>query len=614
MELIEIWRVLQVILGIGLVIFVHESGHFLAARWCKVRVDVFSLGFGPKLWSTTRGDTTYQVALVPLGGYVKMAGEEPGEDGEQSPDDLRSKSVGQRFLIFSGGVIMNVVFGLVIFPILYWVGIPFIQPLIGSPTPGGPVWNAGLEEGTRVLEINGKSVATFSEILNEVALGNPDQCDLLIKRPGQEQAEKISIVPTRSVERGLFELGFSPSVDPTGAVRITPGGAAELAGIGSDYRLISIKEALPGESFSRTLARLSAPGLPITADFLTPNDREVTTSITPAPVEQEMSPVLGVSPVANLVTGLRPGGGWEQLGVNGLQLGDRLIAIGDFHIYSSEDLRGALAVAPPQSELLLRRGGQTDYAAKDLVTLSLLSPSTLNPNDLALGADLDGRSVNVFPRSAAETAGLRDGDEILQVNGVTVGPEAPLLTTLRANTSAGEAITVLIRRETSAGAEELELTVTPTALAPMSYGLNLKRADFIYSVSNPLEALALGCTSCFKFLKDSWLTLQGIVTKRVPGKNVGGPIAIGVIAHSFASVAWTKFFFFLCVLSMNLAFLNVLPIPLLDGGHLFFLLIEKLKGSPVSDRIMGYSQLSGLVLIGFIFIYILYQDLERTFF
>ena len=119
------------VLGIGLVIFVHESGHFIAAIWCKVRVDVFSLGFGPKLWSTTRGDTTYQVALVPLGGYVKMAGEEPGEDGEQSPDDLRSKSVGQRFLIFSGGVIMNVVFGLVIFPILYWVGIPFIQPLIG---------------------------------------------------------------------------------------------------------------------------------------------------------------------------------------------------------------------------------------------------------------------------------------------------------------------------------------------------------------------------------------------------------------------------------------------------------------------------------------------------
>jgi regulator of sigma E protease len=148
----------------------------------------------------------------------------------------------------------------------------------------------------------------------------------------------------------------------------------------------------------------------------------------------------------------------------------------------------------------------------------------------------------------------------------------------------------------------------------MSYGFNLQRADFIYRVTNPVDALTLGCTSCYKFLKDSWYTLQGIVTKRVPGKNVGGPIAIGVIAHSFASVAWTKFFFFLCVLSMNLAFLNVLPIPLLDGGHLFFLLIEKLKGSPVSDRVMGYSQLSGLVLIGFIFLYILYQDLERTFF
>jgi regulator of sigma E protease len=122
----------------------------------------------------------------------------------------------------------------------------------------------------------------------------------------------------------------------------------------------------------------------------------------------------------------------------------------------------------------------------------------------------------------------------------------------------------------------------------------------------------MGGGACIKFLEDSWLTLQGIVTDRVPGKNVGGPIAIGVIAHSFASVSWTKLFFFLCVLSMNLAFLNVLPIPLLDGGHLFFLLIEKIKGSPVSDRVMGYSQLAGLVMIGFIFVYILYHDIHRT--
>lgn len=602
------------VLGIGLVIFVHESGHFLAARWCKVRVNVFSLGFGKVLWSTTRGDTKYQIALVPLGGYVQMAGEEPGEDGKMSPDDLRSKTVGQRFLIFSGGVIMNVIFGLVIFPILFYVGVPFIQPLIGSPTPGGPVWTAGLEEGTRVLAVNDQSVATFSEILNEVALGDPGKCDLTIKRPGQEGIEIVSITPTRSVERGLFELGFSPAVDPSGAVHVAPDSAASRAGVTEGSFLNSIEGALPGESLRATLARVSRTSLPITAQFELASGDKITAEITPTEVEQDLPPVLGVSAVVNVVAGVRSGSAFENLGIYGLKAGDHLISVADTAIYSHDDLRSALAAAAPLSEMLIRRDDDPLTLASGLLTIELQSPSTLNSDDIALGADMEGRAVRVFPRSAAERAGMQDGDEILQVNGISIGKEATLLTTLRANTQAGSALPVLIRRLTTEGPQELELEVTPEALAPLSYGFNLKRADFIYRVTNPLEALALGCTSCLKFLKDSWFTLQGIVTNRVPGKNVGGPIAIGVIAHSFASVAWTKFFFFLCVLSMNLAFLNVLPIPLLDGGHLFFLLIEKLKGSPVSDRVMGYSQLSGLVLIGFVFLYILYQDLERTFF
>ena len=616
------------VLGIGLVIFVHESGHFLAARWCKVRVDVFSLGFGPKLWSTTRGDTTYQVAIIPLGGYVKMAGEEPGEDGKQSPDDLRSKSVGQRFLIFSGGVIMNVVFGLVIFPILFYVGVPFIQPLIGSPTPGGPVWSASLKEGTRVLAVNDQKVATFSEILNEVALGDPGKCDLTIQRPGREDTEIVSIVPTRSVERGLFELGFSPAQDPDGAIQLAPQGQAELAGVKPDHKLIDIGERFSGESFAATMARRATAGLPITARFEDASGVEFTAEIAPKAVQQETPPVLGVSSTTNVVAGVRGEGGWLGLGI---QAGDKIMSFAGTPVHSHSDLRAALkseqrdqarrtGLNAPIDEpwlgtsLEVERAEGTLSTSSSLLTIPIREPLLLNVNDIALGPDPDSRTVNVFPRSAAETAGLISGDQILQVNGISIGETAPLLTTLRANTSAESPTTLLIRRSTAAGEVQETISVQAASLAPMSYGFNLQRADFIYRVTNPVEALGLGCTSCFKFLTDSWYTLQGIVTKRVPGKNVGGPIAIGVIAHSFASVAWTKFFFFLCVLSMNLAFLNVLPIPLLDGGHLFFLLIEKLKGSPVSDRVMGYSQLSGLVLIGFIFLYILYQDLERTFF
>jgi regulator of sigma E protease len=100
----NVGNIVLVVLGIGGVIFVHECGHFFMARWCGVRVDVFSLGFGPRLLGFRRGATSYQLALLPIGGFVKMAGEEGTEGRGPAPDELPAKSVGQRFLIYSGGV------------------------------------------------------------------------------------------------------------------------------------------------------------------------------------------------------------------------------------------------------------------------------------------------------------------------------------------------------------------------------------------------------------------------------------------------------------------------------------------------------------------------------
>ena len=147
---------------------------------------------------------------------------------------------------------------------------------------------------------------------------------------------------------------------------------------------------------------------------------------------------------------------------------------------------------------------------------------------------------------------MKDGDEILMVDDVPIDDKATLLAAL--NTAREEerpASIVLLRREET-GSRELAMEVTAAPLPALNYGFDLQRATYIYSEKNPLDAVVVGCGACLKFLQDSWLTLRGIITNRVPGKNVGGPIAIGVIAHSFASVSWTKFFFFLCVLSMNL--------------------------------------------------------------
>ena len=115
-------------------------------------------------------------------------------------------------------------------------------------------------------------------------------------------------------------------------------------------------------------------------------------------------------------------------------------------------------------------------------------------------------------------------------------------------------------------------------------------------------------------LKDGWLTLKRMMLAEVSTKNLGGIISISYVSYAVAESGLSKLFYFLCLLSVNLAFVNVLPIPLLDGGHLLFLLLEKIKGSPVSDRVLGYSQMIGLVLLVGLMVYVTYNDLMRVVF
>src|SRR5262245_52400127 len=190
----ELARALQVVFGVGLVIFVHELGHYLAARFCRVRVETFSLGFGPRLLARRIGPTTYQIALVPLGGFCRMAGEERRLDGlPPQPDELPAKSVGARFFIYSGGVLMNMLFGLIVFPILFQVGVPFTRPIIGQTVPGGAAWRARLPEGHEVVSVNGHQVLEFEHLLTEIALGDPGHTRLVLRDPrtGQESTHEL---------------------------------------------------------------------------------------------------------------------------------------------------------------------------------------------------------------------------------------------------------------------------------------------------------------------------------------------------------------------------------------------------------------------------------------
>ena len=159
---------------LGVLIFVHELGHFLAARRHGVRVLTFSLGFGPKILKFTRGDTEYCVSVIPLGGYGKMAGASPEDPRSGQPDEFLSKTKWQRFQILFAGPAMNILLAIVVlaFVLAQGTDVPIYldkPPVIGAVVPDSPAAQAGLRRNDRVLTIAGREVSTWENLLVEIS-------------------------------------------------------------------------------------------------------------------------------------------------------------------------------------------------------------------------------------------------------------------------------------------------------------------------------------------------------------------------------------------------------------------------------------------------------------
>lgn len=611
----EIWiefaRYAQVVLGISLVIFVHEAGHFLCARLCGVRVEVFSLGMGPRLFGWRRGATLYQVALVPIGGYVRMAGEESAESrASPAPDELHGKTVGQRFLIYSGGVLANVLFGLVLFPVIFSIGVPCAEPVLGPNSPGSPAWHAGLPAGTRVLKVNGHEIFDFNHILTEVALGSPDQTVLEVLEPGAEKPHTIRLTPVWSEDAGAYKIGVNPAIDGNAAIRVAPDSPAARAGLSTGDRLIAIEGAIPGLPLDDQFYVATRDGEPIAGTFEHAG-KTVRVEVVPKTSDAVEEHILGIAPLVNRVTDLKATALAER---SGLRKDDLILAVAGRPILRAFDFAAALAgaSASSQGEAPIPVRIDRDGRILDLGVGPLTAAEAAELNeDVAIGTDMIGTRIDVKPGTAADRAGLRDRDRILSIDGRAMEAYPQVLDVAKAAKD-GRTLSIAIERENGTG-EPSYLTVHASVaeLHPVEYGFGIQPAMYTYRTTGPLAAVSAGMTASWKFLEESWLTLKRILLGQVSSKNIGGIITIGVVSHNWASVGLSKLFFFLCMLSMNLAFLNVLPIPVFDGGHLFFLLIEKLKGSPVSERVLGYSQMVGIVLIVSLMVWVTYNDVIR---
>ncbi|MCA1584013.1 MAG: RIP metalloprotease RseP [Acidobacteria bacterium] len=297
---------------LGVLVFVHELGHFLMARWHGVKVLTFSLGFGPKLLKVRRGDTEYCISAIPLGGYVKMAGETVEDQRTGSPDEFLSKTKWQRFQILVMGPIMNLALAVILLAIVLMQGaetLAFLdQPAaIGVVQPGSPAEQAGIRPGDVVVRVGSLDIDTWEQLDMAISSRPDREIDVTIMRAGREERLKVrpatTTLTTRSDTR--FEvgtIGVQPDVYPS--VRtVTPGEPAERAGLQAGDVIISIDGKRMVFSSQVSEAISSRAGQPVRF-VIRREGTEQTLDVTPE--QRGESAMVGIS-IANPTISFQPG-------------------------------------------------------------------------------------------------------------------------------------------------------------------------------------------------------------------------------------------------------------------------------------------------------------------
>ena len=291
---------------IGVLVFVHELGHYLAARRVGVRVLAFSIGFGPRLFGFTRGGTEYKVAAIPLGGFVKMAGETNEDQRSGAPDEFLSKSKWERFQVLIAGPAMNVLLAVLVLwgVLMRGADVPAYRdmpPVVGAMEPDAAAARAGVLVGDRILRVDDRTVDTWEEFLLAIGGKARREVTLLVERGGQRMS--LAVTPSAQGKYEIGDIGVLPNTHPH--IRsIVSGDPADKAGLKVDDVILAIQ----GEtvSFSRQVSELISKheGREIAIRFARAGEeREV--RLTPVK-RTETSWVVGIG-ISDQLTHLDPG-------------------------------------------------------------------------------------------------------------------------------------------------------------------------------------------------------------------------------------------------------------------------------------------------------------------
>ncbi len=656
-----IWNIFKVAFGLGFVIFIHELGHFLLAKWNGVKVEKFSIGFGPTLVGFRRGETEYVLAAVPLGGFVKMLGEGPDEEASKltDPRAFTNKTVGARMAIISAGVIMNVILGLGCFVFAYGQGMDEMPAIIGSVDAGSPAYEAGLRAGDEIIAIDGRGDLSFNSMTLKVVFSGQGQVlHFDVKRPGQDGLIGLDIQPRREAGSERPTIGVRPSrslgvlfFDPPAGMKNPPEYPKNESVDG--HRRLDTVVALgpPGQApshvekhleYDRSVARFQDK--PLTHVI----ERREGPLDEPGPVlerfEIELPPVnfvdFGFRLTIEPISGVQKGSLADQAG---FRKGDRIVKFNgqdDFDPMKLPSLCHQNAGKPVSFEVE-RTAPDGKHTTHTITVTPDDTPPWTKPIYSNLPLDVSGLGfcypvtthiVSVKPGSPAANARLKPGDVI---NSITLPPRKPAEPS-KGKTSKGAAQaprSETIKFDDASPAwvkafwmlqysplEPVSMVVNNaskpielTAQADPEWFYPTRGLEFIplYRKLPPqgvASALRRGWDDTLENILSIYAMIRGLAQGRVGPEGVAGPLRIAQVAYETARSSLTDLIRFLGILSINLAVINFLPIPPLDGGQMLFLAAEKVRGRPLPDSALSAGILIGIFLVFCLMIAVTYQD------
>ncbi len=729
-----------VIFGFGLLIFVHELGHFLAARWAGIRVLAFAIGFGPAFVSYRKGmglqrgsseaaynelllqarsknpderiaarqrlagetqaggpiaTTEYRLNVLPLGGYVKMLGQEDGNPAAVSaaPDSYQSCPPIKRMVVISAGVIANIITALVLFIAVFTIGLRTEPAVIGIVDPAGPASNAVLVNasdfennppqarllpGDRVIEVDGEEPRHFNDLGTRVAMSDPARpLSMTIRRKGYDTPIELELAPRVGVTSRLREIGVGPpftlTLDPQwrdvpewrerfdtmGLFDIEPG-----------MQLVSL-DGTPLETHAEISQIADASsGKPMQAEFLSDEGRRFWVELMPTPDLE----VHDANPAADVITpvdhllGLMPvlgvsdvlDRGFEQ----GLRSGDIFLRLGETEFPSV--LTGVREIKRHAGRTIqaavLRERERGGYRIEELEmevtregTIGF-SYSTTGVNDRLFAMPLESLQPMAGGEAFTPAANrLIDspGTRIVAIEGQSVWSLEDLRRALKQATqdayeqgepSAEVAIDVVpwwqpgplpsTDDTDQQGTAAHDITEVPAELGPATQKVwTLTRSEieslhelgytlgpvsslfeperFLLKAEHPLGAVGLGMSETRRVAQQTYLTFLRLFQGSVKIEHLRGPVGIAHIGTMIADRGLIWLMFYMALISINLAVVNFLPLPIVDGGQFIMLLYEQFTGRAVPIAVQTGLTLVGLALVAMVFLVVTFNDISN---